>query len=158
MTNEMKQAFTRRITKANRTKLIVIVYDMFLVYIDDAKESNKSGDMYEFARNLEFARNCLSDLRRNLDFEYDLSKSFFSIYSYLDRQLAYDIYNGTTTNLEAICDMIKKLRCAFHDLSLTDKSYPLMENIQEVYAGLTYGKTDINEILVNSDPSRGFKV
>jgi flagellar protein FliS len=158
MTNEMKQAFTRRITKANRTQLVVIVYDMFLVYVDDAKQAKKSGDMHEFARNLELARSCLADLRQNLDFEYELSKSLFTIYTYSDRQLANDIYNGTTTNLDAVCNMIKKLRAAYHELSLTDKSEPMMDNTQEIYAGLTYNKTDINETLINPDPSRGFKV
>ncbi len=30
MTREMKQIFTRRITQANRTQLVVILYDMVL--------------------------------------------------------------------------------------------------------------------------------
>jgi hypothetical protein len=34
----------------------------------------------------------------------------------------------------------------------------MMENTQEVYAGLTYGKTDINETLVNPEANRGFTV
>ena len=33
-----------------------------------------------------------------------------------------------------------------------------MENIQSVYAGLTYGRTDLNESLVNYDAKRGFLV
>jgi len=32
MTREMKQIFTRRITQANRTQLIVILYDMQVIY------------------------------------------------------------------------------------------------------------------------------
>jgi flagellar protein FliS len=158
MTNEMKQAFTMRITKANRTQLVVIVYDMFLVYIDDAKEAKKINDMHEFARNLDLARNCLADLRKNLNFEYELSKTLHSIYMYCDRQLAGDIFSGKTDNLKLVCDMIKKLRDAFEELSLTDKSEPLMENTQEVYVGLTYGKKELNETLVNPDLTRGFTV
>jgi flagellar protein FliS len=158
MTNETKQAFTRRITKANRTQLVVVVYDMFLEYINDAKEAKQSSDMHEFGRSLELARGCIADLRQNLNFEYEISKNLFSIYSYCDRQLANDIYNGNTDNLTAVCDMIKKLRKSFYELSLTDKSEPLMENTQEVYAGLTYGKNDINETLVNPRLSRGFTV
>jgi flagellar protein FliS len=158
MTNETKQAFTRRITKANRTQLVVIVYDMLLSYIDDAKAAKKKNDMPEFEKSLELARNCISDLRLHLDFEYELSKSLFSIYSYCDRQLAEDIYTKKTDNFAPVCDMIKKLRGAFYELSLTDTSEPMMENTQEVYAGLTYGRKDINETLVNPDLSRGFTV
>lgn len=36
MTKEMKQIFTRRITHANRTQLVVILYDMILTYLKDA--------------------------------------------------------------------------------------------------------------------------
>jgi flagellar protein FliS len=157
MTNEMKQAFTRRITKANRTQLVVVVYDMMIVYIEDAKDAKKAGDMHEFGRNLDLARGCLADLRKSLDFKYELSKSLFSIYSYCDRQLANDIYSGQTDNLKPVCDMIKRLRDAYHEVSLTDTSQPLMDNTQEVYVGLTYNKTDVNETLVNPDLSRGFK-
>jgi flagellar protein FliS len=158
MTNEMKQAFTRRITKANRTQLVVVVYDMMLVYIDDAKKAKAGNDMHEFERSLELARNCIEDLRKNLDFEYELSKSLFSIYTYCDRQLANDIYSGRTDNIDPVRDMMKKLRDAFYELSLTDSSQPMMENTQEVYAGLTYGKNDVNETLVNPEAHRGFTV
>jgi flagellar protein FliS len=158
MTNETKQAFTRRITKANRTQLVVVVYDMFLEYINDAKEAKNIGDLHEFGRSLELARGCITDLRQSLNFDYEPSRNLFSIYSYCDRQLASDIYNGSTDNLSAVCDMMKKLRKAFYDLSLTDQSEPLMENTQEVYAGLTYGRNDINETLVNPSLSRGFTV
>jgi flagellar protein FliS len=129
-----------------------------LVYIEDAITAKTKGDMHEFERNLESARNCIGDLRKSLDFEYELSRSLFSIYTYSDRQLANDIYNGTANNLDVVADMMKKLRKAFYDLSLTDDSQPMMENTQEIYAGLTYGKTDINETLVNPEASRGFTV
>jgi flagellar protein FliS len=158
MTNETKQAFTRRITKANRTQLVVVVYDMLLEYIKDAKDAKAIGDLQEFGRSLELARGCISDLRQNLNFNYEPSRNLFSIYSYCDRQLANDIFNGSTDNLVVVCNMINKLRKSFYELSLTDKSEPLMENTQEVYAGLTYGRNDINETLVNPSLSRGFTV
>jgi flagellar protein FliS len=158
MTNEMKQAFTRRITKANRTQLVVIVYDMMLVYIDDAKTSKTKNDMHEFERNLELARNCIGDLRKNLNFDYELSKSLFSIYTYSDRQLANAMFSGKTDNIVIVEGMMKKLRKAFYELSLTDKTQPMMDNTQEVYAGLTYGRNDINETLINPEANRGFTV
>ena len=43
MTKEMKQVFTRRITQANRTQLVVIVYEMLLVYLDEAASAYKKG-------------------------------------------------------------------------------------------------------------------
>jgi flagellar protein FliS len=158
MTNEMKQVFTRRITQANRTQLLVVVYDMLIAYIDDGIKAQEVGNETEFKRSLELARDCIADLRCSLDFEYELSKNLFSIYAYADRELSNDIYGYKTDNLEAIKDMFQKLREAYHTVSKEDKSEPLMENTQDVYAGFTYGRTDVNETLGNFDSSRGYSV
>ena len=37
MTKELKQEYTLRITQANKTQLITILYEMLLVYVDDAR-------------------------------------------------------------------------------------------------------------------------
>ena len=37
MTKEMKQNYTLRISQANKSELVVIVYEMLLTYIEDAK-------------------------------------------------------------------------------------------------------------------------
>ena len=81
MTKEMKQIFTRRITQANRTQLVVVVYDMLLTYLDDAKKAYRVDNMYEFVSDIEHARNCIAELRSSLNFEFELSKTLFSIYS-----------------------------------------------------------------------------
>ena len=41
MTREMKQEFTLRITQANKTQLITILYEMVLLYIDEAQEARE---------------------------------------------------------------------------------------------------------------------
>ena len=132
MTKEMKQVFTRRITQANRTQLVVIVYEMLLVYLDEAASAYQKGDTAEFGRSLQFARDCIGNLRENLNFSYGISKNLFAIYNFADRE--------------------------YHTISKEDKSEPLMDNIQSVYAGLTYNKKTINESLVSSDVQRGYLV
>ena len=37
MTRELKQEYTLRITQANKTQLITILYEMALLYVDEAK-------------------------------------------------------------------------------------------------------------------------
>ena len=39
MTKERKQVYTRRITEANRTQLITIVYELAMEYMDEAIEA-----------------------------------------------------------------------------------------------------------------------
>ena len=38
MTNELKKEYTLRISQANKTQLIVILYEMMLIYVDEAKK------------------------------------------------------------------------------------------------------------------------
>lgn len=158
MTREMKQIFTRRITQANRTELVVILYEMLLVYLEDAQTAFEEGNMKEFSRNLQTARDCITEMRESLNFEYELSKNLFSIYCFADRELAGDIFGRKTDNLNELKAIFKKLRDAYDAISKQDTSEPLMDNIENVYAGFTYGKTDVNEELVNYDAKRGYRV
>ena len=45
MTDEKKQEFTLRITSANKTELVEILYEMLLVYIDDANDAIVKKDL-----------------------------------------------------------------------------------------------------------------
>ena len=56
MNTETKQTFTRRITQANRTQLVVIVYEMLLVYLEDAINSYHEDKKEEFKENVRMAR------------------------------------------------------------------------------------------------------
>ena len=88
MTREMKQIFTRRITQANSTQLVVILYDMILTYLKDAADAYDIGCEEEFKKDMQCARNCIAELRNSLNFSYDLSRTLFSIYAFADREIA----------------------------------------------------------------------
>lgn len=156
MNTEKKQNFTRRITQANRTQLVVIVYEMLLVYLEDAMLAFEEQNKEEFKENLRMARECIGQMRTSLNFEYELSRNLFALYCFADKELAKDIYSYKTENLDVIQMIFTKLHDAYYQISNQDESGPLMDNIQSVYAGLTYTKTDLNENLVNYDARRGF--
>ena len=158
MTDEKKQVFTRRITQANKTQLTVIEYEILLTYLEDALTAFDADNKEEFKTNLSMARECIAQLRKTLDFNYELSTTLFSIYCFADKQLVSDIYGYKTENIDELQGMFTKLRDAFDTISKEDDSKPLMDNIQGVYAGLTYGKNDLNESLVNYDSRRGYLV
>lgn len=158
MTTEKKQMFTRRITQANKTQLVVIVYEMLLVYLEDAQKAGEAKDNGELVRNLQLARDCISEMRSSLNFEYALSQNLFALYCYADKELARDIFSLKTDNLKTVRMIFTKLHDAFESISRQDASAPLMDNIQTVYAGLTYGRNDLNESLSNYDAKRGYLV
>ena len=44
MTNELKKEYTLRISQANKTQLVVILYEMLLIYVDEAKKQILAGE------------------------------------------------------------------------------------------------------------------
>ena len=62
MTNEKKQEFTLRITQANKSQLIVLLYEIFLQYMEDAKDALADGQKDAFHRSMEKSIDCLREL------------------------------------------------------------------------------------------------
>ncbi len=158
MTTETKQMFTRRIVSANRTQLVVVTYDMLLAYMADAKESCEAGNIQEFEQNAGYARDCVKELRSSLNFDYEISNGLFAVYCFVERELARMSCSHKADTMDALIQMLTKLRDAFDAVSQSDTSEPLMENAQDVYAGYTYGRNDLNESLTNYGGARGFVV
>ena len=48
MTQEQKQKYTRKITQANKTQLITILYEMVLDYLQDARAAYEQDDLSEY--------------------------------------------------------------------------------------------------------------
>ncbi|MCI7790252.1 MAG: flagellar protein FliS [Lachnospiraceae bacterium] len=156
MTTEKKQTFTRRITQANRSQLVVIVYEMLLVYLEDAMNAYEEDKKEDFRENLRMARECIGQMRTSLNFDYNISRNLFAIYCFADREIAKDMYSLKKENLDVIKMIFTKLHDAYYVVSTKDESGPLMDNIQTVYAGLTYSKSDLNEDFMNYDIKRGY--
>ena len=156
MTTEKKQTFTRRITQANRSQLVVIVYEMLLVYLEDAMNAYEEDKKEDFRENLRMARECIGQMRTSLNFDYNISRNLFAIYCFADREIAKDMYSLKKENLDVIKMIFIKLHDAYYVVSTKDESGPLMDNIQTVYAGLTYSKSDLNEDFMNYDIKRGY--
>lgn len=160
MTDEKKQEFVSRITNANRTELIVVLYDMFTEYVDEARagyEDGKKGDDDSRA-SFEKASEVLTHLKNDLDFsqDKDFCGRLFSIYSYCQELIAKAIYSGDYSQAQTAVELIKPLRDAFEQIAQGDKSGPMMENVPERVAGYTYGKNGVDEAEVNADSNRGF--
>ena len=53
--------------------------------------------------------------------------------------------------------VITRLRDAYREVAAQDESTPVMENSQEVYAGLTYGRGSLTENMAYESTNRGFR-
>ncbi|MCQ2495809.1 MAG: flagellar protein FliS [Lachnospiraceae bacterium] len=147
--------YTRRVSQANKTELVVITYDIILDNIADA-EAVLASDVNEYRKNLKQAQRFLGELMRALDYQYELSKNLLQLYSYVQRILVASDISGTDKGLESAKNVISGLRKAFNEIAAQDSSGSVMENTQAIFAGLTYGRGSLNETDMNIGSNRGF--
>lgn len=75
MDNELKQDLTRRLSQCNRGGLILVMYDIYFAYSDDAKKALEMGDDQAFKKGIENAQAGLDELIGALDFKYPINRS-----------------------------------------------------------------------------------
>ncbi len=158
MTKEKKQEFTLRITQANKTGLVVILYDMTLAYLEDASVAFDEKDKAEYKKSIGKAKDCLDELIASLDLSYGIALNLHSLYFFYKRQLSTAAIQGKRELMDSVAGMLKELKQSYEKVASQDTSAPLMENTQAVYAGLTYGKGSLNVGLADQSADRGFRV
>lgn len=158
MTKELKQEYTLKITQANKTQLITILYEMLLIYTGEAADAHAGGDREGFRECIRKARGCVNELSASLHLEYGLAVNFLQLYQYVNRELARAEVRFAAEPLEHVEKVIRQLHGAYEKLGEMDTSGPVMSNVQSVYAGLTYGKNNLTENLADQGIDRGFRV
>ncbi len=157
MKREAVQAFSNRVTMACKSELIVILYEMILTEIGEAKEAYEKGDLAIFDRELKKAHKYVNELIVPLDYHYKVSYDLVSLYLYVNKRIITAIIRRNTASLDSAESVLKKLLTGFEGVSKADTSGPLMRNTQQLYAGLTYGRGKLNETYIDpGNRSRGF--
>lgn len=146
-----------RITQANRSELIVIMYDMMKADISYAKEVLEQQDYDRYRKECQHAQKVLNELMASLDYHYAMSYDLLSLYSYMNKRLVAACMKKDGTILDEVEMVLDKLRIGFVEVSKQDPTGPVMKNTQQVYAGLTYGRGALNESAIGyNDANRGF--
>lgn len=157
MKKEDKQHFTLRITQANPTELVVILYEMLLGYLEDAKEAAGS-DLQMFHDAARKARGCLNELMGSLHMEYEPAPALMQLYLFCIRRLALGEARCDLGMLDEIRRVILPLRDAYGHIAGQNDAGPVMNNSQTVYAGLTYGRNTLTENMADQGANRGMFV
>lgn len=159
MKAESVKIFTRRITSANKSEIIVIIYDIIEENLALAKKALAEGDRETYRNEIKQAISFVKELLVSLDLNYEVSKNLASLYIYVSRCLNFALVSGKKEEIEAAEKVLRKLGESFREVAKTDESKPVMENTQRVYAGITYGRgLDLDETLVApAMESRGFR-
>jgi len=157
MKKEAIQAFATRVTQASKSELIVILYEMILTEIKEAKEAYEIGNLVAFDRELKKAQKYITELTAVLDYRYTISYDLVSLYLYVSKRIITAIIKRNPVSLDSAETVLSKLLTGFEGVSKKDTSGPMMRNTQQLYAGLTYGKGKLNETYIDpSNRSRGF--
>ena len=133
------------------------MYDIVFAYLDEAKEAYEQKQTEAYKTALRKAQSSIDALSKALDFKYEMAKDLNQLYIHSKNLLAKAMYQNKTEPIEEAEKILKGLYASFSQTAKTDTSGPLMRNTQKVYAGYTYGRTSINESILN-DNHRGFLV
>ena len=156
MTKELKQEYTLRITQANKTQLITILYEMTLLYIDEAKEALLSGKRDDFKNAVRRIQGCMCELMDSLNLEYEIAQNLLQLYLYINREVASAALHNNPENLDHARPILESLAAAYRQIESQDATGPVMGNTQTVYAGLTYGRDNLMESMADPAANRGF--
>ncbi|MCR5250268.1 MAG: flagellar protein FliS [Lachnospiraceae bacterium] len=154
MKDELKQDYMLRISNANATALVVILYDMFDSYCDDAMEADPESEDFRLA--IRHARGCLSELIESLNMEQEIARYTCQLYRFVERRLIMADIRRNQADIPRCIDMMKRLRNAYAEATKDDRSEALMRNTDVVYAGMTYGRSTVNTESAAVASNRGF--
>jgi Flagellin-specific chaperone FliS len=158
MDKEKLQGYTARVTQANRSELVVIVYELILNGIEEAKAAYESCDLQTYEKELKRVQGFLNELMGSLDYQYIISFELIQLYQFVNKRIITAIIKRKPDTLDSAKVIMERLLVGFQEVANQDDSPPVMENTQQLYAGLTYGKGKLNEVFVNvNEHSRGFK-
>ena len=155
MTQERKKEYTLRITQANKTQMITILYEMVLDYLKEARDAISIGDKEQANIRLGYAQNCIDELIRSVNRNIDLGKNLHQIYIFSKKELMISGINYSIHRIWKVEQNFKTLHAAYKEMESEDTSAPTMGNTQSVFAGLTYGKYSLNEDVTASSMNRG---
>lgn len=155
MTSEKKQEFTYRVTRANPTELVVILYDMTLEYIAEAKAADTD---YALAEAITLTRGCINELMASLNQKYPPAEELLKLYYFCIRRLAAAERKKELEPILEVEKVIRPLRDAYAQIAPQNTAGPVMGNSQTVYAGLTYGRNTLTENMTDNSSNRGLRV
>ena len=157
MTKEAKQEYTLRISQANKSAMVVIIYEMLLDYLADCRENLKKEDKTDFHDSIRKAVNCIRELSNSINYQMTTAGNLLSLNVFCIKELSGADLHCTEEGINNTELIMKKLYEACKEAGKHDDSAPIMNNSQTVYAGLTYGKESL-VVNLGDTGNRGFTI
>ena len=156
MTKEEIQSFTYRITKANRTEMLVVLYDMACLYLRDAKTCLERDEKQSFRQEIGHARDVIRELMNSVNVDTKTGRDLLSLYIFYNEQLTGAYLDYDPGPLEHVSKMLSILSEGYREAAKKDMSGAVMGNTETVYSGLTYNRHLTGDTAVTGSQNRGF--
>lgn len=156
MTAEDMQVFTRRIANANKTEMMVILYDIALTYIDDALLALTEGDKKKFRLQVVRVKDTVRELMNSVNPSVEPGRTILSVYIFCNGELTKAYADCDKTGIENVKKLMLIFRDAYAECAKKDTDTSVMEHAEVVYTGLTYNKNSYSENISSADSGRGF--
>ena len=158
MEKEKLQEFATRVTQANRSELVVVIFEAALASIAGGRSALEHNEIAEARHEVDRAKGMVDELLHSLDLNYPISHSLRQLYIYVYHELCHAIALRDTGCLDHAVNVLERLLVSFREVAKQDDSGPVMENTQQIYAGLTYGRGQLNETIASGmEMNRGFE-
>lgn len=158
MTREKIQSFTLRISHANKTEMMAILYDIGIEYLNDAINSLSANDNSDFAEDIHKFRGVLRELMNSVNTGDGVGRTFLSLYIFAGKEVTNAFINKDQAPLNRLIDMFTEMSDCYKEAAKKDTSGPVMEHAETVYSGFTYNRNSMTENVNSADISRGFLV
>lgn len=146
-----------QVANATRGQLLEITYKLLLESMDNVKKYGQEKDEKQFALEIARSRNILQELIDTLDFDQEISQNLLQIYVYINGLMIKSLMLYDKSLIDESQALVNTLLEGWSGATASDKQVlKAMDNTQQVYAGLTYGKGNLTESVLD-DTDRGFK-
>lgn len=98
---------------ASPDRLLIMLYDGLIRFIEQSKTAIQSGSMQEAHINSKKAQDIVIELRSTLKMEYEISHALASLYDWFLKQLIESNVNKSAEPLDNILPRIRELREAW---------------------------------------------
>lgn len=151
--------YVARISIASPIQLVIINYEIIIDYLKCSKHYIEYKSNKDFIFNVNKAREFLGKLRDSLDMSYEISYSLIKSYNYIDKILAFYLFNKQEAYLDKAIEMLQKLLDSWLKIQEeeVDKT-PIMKDAQQIFSGITYSKDGTLNEYIPFDSDRGFQV
>ena len=139
----IKQYQTNNITTATPEKLMIMLFDGAIQFLQKAKNAIEEKNLQERATNIEAARKILRELMRTIDLENgnDVSKSLFVLYNRMAMKLIKANVSKNISLIDEVMEDLVNIRWGFQKAIEIQSGITTVESVMQERQEAEKGET-----------------